>query len=98
MTTTIPSAAIVAAAPVFTGPEQLALAGFLASYSGLTRDAYMLDLRQFTTWCGEHAPMPDSAYTTGRPELIGERHIDVPEAKRRLPRLTALFWSDVAEP
>jgi integrase/recombinase XerD len=54
MTTTIPSAAIVPATPVFTGPEQLALAGFLASYSGLTRDAYMLDLRQFTTWCGEH--------------------------------------------
>jgi len=50
MTTTIPSAAIVPAAPVFTGPEQLALAG----YRGLTRDAYMLDLRQFTTWCREH--------------------------------------------
>src|SRR5260370_9297782 len=54
MTTTIPSAALIAAEPVFTGPEQLALAGFLASYSGLTREAYMLDLRQFTTWCHQH--------------------------------------------
>jgi hypothetical protein len=48
MTATIPSAAIVPADPVFTGPEQLALAGFLASYSGLTRDAYMLDLAPAT--------------------------------------------------
>jgi site-specific recombinase XerD len=54
MTTTIPSAALVPAEPVFTGPEQLALAGFLASYSGLTREAYMLDLRQFTTWCQQY--------------------------------------------
>src|SRR5215469_2554544 len=54
MTTTIPSAAIVPAEPGFTGPEQLALAGFLASYSGLTREAYILDLRQFTTWCQQH--------------------------------------------
>jgi hypothetical protein len=54
MTTTISSAAIVAAEPVFTLPERLALAGVLASDSGLTRDAYMLDLRQFTTWCHQH--------------------------------------------
>ncbi len=33
------------------GPERLALAGFLAGYRGLTREAYALDLRQFTTWC-----------------------------------------------
>ena len=54
MTTTIPSSAMIPAEPVFSGPEQLALAGFLASYSGLTREAYMLDLRQFTTWCHQH--------------------------------------------
>jgi integrase/recombinase XerD len=28
-----------------------ALAGFLAGYRGLTREAYALDLRHFTTWC-----------------------------------------------
>jgi site-specific recombinase XerD len=54
MTTTVPSLALVHAEPLFTEPEQLALAGFLACYSGLTREAYMLDLRQFTTWCQLH--------------------------------------------
>jgi site-specific recombinase XerD len=37
--------------PVFTDAERLALAGFLAGYRDLTREAYTLDLRQFTTWC-----------------------------------------------
>ena len=37
--------------PVFTESERLALAGFLAGYRGLTREAYTLDLRQFTGWC-----------------------------------------------
>jgi integrase/recombinase XerD len=32
-------------------PERLALAGYLAGYRGLTRDAYALDLRQFASWC-----------------------------------------------
>jgi len=54
MTTTIPSASLVSVAPVVTEPERLALAGFLASYTGLTREAYMLDLRQFTAWCHQH--------------------------------------------
>jgi integrase/recombinase XerD len=39
---------------LFSANEQLALAGFLAGYSGLTRDAYTLDLRQFVAWCTEH--------------------------------------------
>jgi site-specific recombinase XerD len=34
----------------FTDPETLAPSGFLAGYSGLTRDAYALDLRQFAAW------------------------------------------------
>src|SRR5262249_8706152 len=29
----------------------LALAGFLAGYTGLTREAYALDLRQCASWC-----------------------------------------------
>jgi integrase/recombinase XerD len=49
--TTAPSTALVAIQPAFTDPERLALAGFLAGYRGLTREAYALDLRQFTTWC-----------------------------------------------
>ena len=51
MATTIPSAALVPITPVFTNTERLALAGFLAGYSGLTRQAYELDLRQFASWC-----------------------------------------------
>ena len=37
--------------PAFSDAERLALVGFLAGYRGLTREAYALDLRQFTTWC-----------------------------------------------
>src|SRR5687768_13612094 len=33
----------------------MALGGFLAGYSGLTRDAYGLDLRQFAMWCTERS-------------------------------------------
>jgi integrase/recombinase XerD len=54
MTTSTQSVALVPAAPVFTTAERLALAGFLAGYSGLTRQAYELDLRQFASWCGQH--------------------------------------------
>ena len=51
MTTAAPSTALATIQPAFTDAERLALAGFLAGYRGLTREAYTLDLRQFTTWC-----------------------------------------------
>jgi len=51
MTTAAPSTALATIQPAFTDPERLALAGYLAGYRGLTREAYTLDLRQFTTWC-----------------------------------------------
>ena len=51
MTTATPSTALATIQPAFTDSERLALAGFLAGYRGLTRDAYALDLRQFTSWC-----------------------------------------------
>ena len=51
MTTAAPSTALATIHPAFTDPERLALAGFLAGYRGPTREAYALDLRQFTTWC-----------------------------------------------
>jgi len=54
MATTTPSAALIPVAPVFTSTERLALAGFLAGYSGLTREAYELDLRQYASWCHRH--------------------------------------------
>jgi integrase/recombinase XerD len=51
MATTSPSTALIPAAPVFSNAERLALAGFLAGYRGLTREAYELDLRQYASWC-----------------------------------------------
>jgi site-specific recombinase XerD len=50
MTTAVPSATLATIQPVFTDAERIALAGFLAGYRGLTREAYALDLRQFTNW------------------------------------------------
>jgi integrase/recombinase XerD len=51
MAATISSTSLVPVQPVFSDAERLALAGFLAGYRGLTREAYTLDLRQFTGWC-----------------------------------------------
>ena len=51
MTTAAPSTALATIQPAFTDAERLALAGYLAGYRSLTREAYTLDLRQFTTWC-----------------------------------------------
>ena len=51
MAITSTSTAVAAVEPAFTEPEQLALAGFLAGYTGLTREAYALDLRQYASWC-----------------------------------------------
>ena len=51
MSTAAPSTALATIQPAFTDAERLALAGFLAGYRGMTRGAYALDLRQFTTWC-----------------------------------------------
>ena len=42
-----PSTSLVPVQPVFTDAERLALAG----YRGVTREAYTLDLCQFTGWC-----------------------------------------------
>ena len=54
MATTSTSTAVATVEPVFTKPEQLTLAGFLAGYTGLTREAYALELRQFASWCQQH--------------------------------------------
>jgi integrase/recombinase XerD len=54
MATSSTSTAVASAGPVFTEPERLALAGFLAGYTGLTREAYALDLRQYAFWCQQN--------------------------------------------
>src|SRR5262249_12092904 len=63
MTATASSAstAIAVAEPVFTRQERLALAGFLAGFTGLTRDAYALDLRQYPFWAQAAASSPPAA-------------------------------------
>ena len=51
ITTAAPFTAVATIQPAFSDAERIALAGFLAGYRGLTREAYALDLRQFTSWC-----------------------------------------------
>jgi hypothetical protein len=45
---------------VLSDVERMTLLGFLAGYRGFTRDAYALDLRQFTASCWQHGRQPDS--------------------------------------
>src|SRR5215207_7767192 len=40
---------------MFSNTEALALARFLAGHSGLTREAYALDLRQYGSFCSSHS-------------------------------------------
>jgi integrase/recombinase XerD len=54
VTTTSSTTDVAVVDPPFSDAERYALAAFLASYRGLTRDAYALDLRQFIAWCEEH--------------------------------------------
>ena len=49
-TDVVSSTELVVVEPDFSA-ERFALAGFLAGYSGQTREAYALDLRQFAAWC-----------------------------------------------
>ncbi len=66
--TTSPTATEVVpvAEPLLSAAERVALAGFLAGYSGLTRDAYALDLRQYTTWCQTRGLQ---LFTARRPDI-----------------------------
>src|SRR5258708_17023664 len=58
---------------VFTSAEETALSGFLAGYSGLTREAYALDLRQFVMWCADRGV-----------RLFGARRADIESFGRHL--------------
>jgi site-specific recombinase XerD len=100
MATTIPSAALVLVAPVFTNAERLALAGFLAGYSGLTRQAYELDLRQFASWCQQHqfrlfqAWRPDIEFFARDLEACGRARATI---TRRLCTVAGFYWCAVEE-
>jgi hypothetical protein len=58
---------------LFSPEEEHALVGFLAGYSGLTWEAYALDLRQYLAWCTEH-----------RLALFGARRADIEMFGRHL--------------
>ena len=64
---------VVVRPELFTSQEEFALAGFLAGYGGLTREAYMLDLRQYVAWCSER-----------RVTLFGARRADIEAFGRHL--------------
>ncbi len=49
-----PTTALARYQPVLSDVERMTMLGFLAGYRGFTRDAYALDLRQFTAWCWHH--------------------------------------------
>jgi integrase/recombinase XerD len=70
------STALATRDELFSANEQLALAGFLAGYSGLTRDAYTLDLRQYVAWCTEH-----------RVAVFDARRVDIEYFARHLESL-----------
>jgi hypothetical protein len=98
--TAISSAALVLAEPVFSDHERLALAGFLAGYSGLTRDAYALDLRQFTAWCHNRnlrlfaVRRADIELFAREPEAAGRARATV---TRRLSTIAGLYRYAVEE-
>ena len=48
------------------GAVHLAAAGFLARYSGRTREAYTLDLRTYFAWCSERGT---EVFAMTRPHL-----------------------------
>ena len=70
------STALATRDALFSTNEQLALVEFLAGYSGLTRDAYTLDLRQYVAWCIEH-----------RVAVFGARRADIECFARHLESL-----------
>ena len=84
----VTSTALVRSQPLFTPGEEEALFGFLAGYSGLTREAYALDLRQYVQWCTEHrvalfcarradieALRPSTSKRSGRPRATIARRL-----------------------
>jgi integrase len=85
---------------VFSDLELRTLAGFLGGYSGLTRDAYALDLRQFAQWCHDrHIAL--FAVVRGDIEAFARNLEDRGRARatisRRLCTITCLYKYAVEE-
>ncbi len=67
---------IVRPAAPLSDDARLAIAGFLARYTGATRNSYAADLRQYFSWCAQH-DLGSSPPSGG--------HIE-PPLRRALPR------------
>jgi hypothetical protein len=80
MSTAVPSTALVSIQPVYTDAEHLALAGFLAGYRGLTREAYALHLRQFTA-----SPRPLRLIHSGMPSSPPRKGAELHPMQRSAP-------------
>lgn len=85
------SIAVVVYDAAFSNEEQFALAGFLAGYRGMTRDAYALDLRQFVTWCDQQEL---ALFSVRRPDI--ESYARTLEARGRARATVARRLSTVA--
>jgi integrase/recombinase XerD len=92
------SSAVAAIEPMFTEPERLALAGFLAGYTSLTREAYAPDLRQYasgansgTSACSRPAA-PTSNASPGRWKRVAGPARPSPAGCARSPGSTAMPW------
>jgi enoyl-CoA hydratase len=85
----IPTTAVERYQPVLSDVERMTMLGFLAAYGGFTRDAYALDLRQFTAWCWQHDH-----------QLFDVRRVDIECFARGIPmpavyvRVLAYAWGD----
>ena len=79
---------------LFNDAETRPLSGFLGGYSGLTREAYALDLRQFAQWCHNRRI---ALFAVGRHDIEAfARHLeDLGRARatisRRLRTITCLY-------
>ena len=79
----VPATRMLAEHELFSTEEEMALVGFLASYSGLTREAYQLDLRQYarrkqTNAGTDHARSREGGVVGVHPEWL--RAVDEPVA------------------
>ena len=101
MTTTIPSTDIVVSVePLFTEDERIAPAGLLAGYTGLTRDAYALNLRMLTAWCQQrslHLFQARRADIEGFGRDIESRHRARATIARRLCTIAGFYRYAVEE-
>jgi integrase/recombinase XerD len=93
MTTAVPSTALSTVRPALTHAGRAALAGFLAGYRGLTREACTLDLRQFTSWCRVRSAVPVRRPPRRHRKLRPRAGGDGPRPGRRHPGLSAIAGS-----